>query len=64
MKLGEILRGTDVRTDRPELEISGIASDSRRVRPGFLFLCLRGDRHDGHWHARQAIENGAVCVIG
>lgn len=64
MKLGEILHGTDVRTDRPELEISGIASDSRRVRPGFLFLCLRGGRHDGHWHARQAVENGAVCVIG
>ncbi len=64
MKLGEILRGTDVRTATPELEISGIASDSRRVRPGFLFLCLRGGRHDGHWHARQAIENGAVCVIG
>ncbi len=64
MKLGEILRGTDVRTDTPELEISGIASDSRRVRPGFLFLCLRGSRHDGHWHARQAVENGAVCVIG
>ena len=64
MKLGEILRGTDVRTAMPELEISGIASDSRRVRPGFLFVCLRGGRHDGHWHARQAVENGAVCVIG
>lgn len=64
MKLGEILRGTDVRTDTPELEISGITSDSRRVRPGFLFLCLRGGRHDGHFHAGQAKENGAVCVIG
>ena len=64
MKFGEILRGTDVRTDAPELEISGITSDSRRVRPGFLFLCLRGGRHDGHFHAGQAKENGAVCVIG
>lgn len=64
MKLGEVLRGTDVCTDVPELEISGIASDSRRVRPGFLFLCLRGGRHDGHYHAREAAENGAVCIIG
>lgn len=64
MKLGEILRGTDVRTDTPELEIVGIASDSRRVRHGFLFLCLRGTRYDGHAYAAQAVENGAVCVIG
>lgn len=64
MKLGELLRGTDVRTDTPELEITGIASDSRRVRPGFLFLCLRGTRYDGHAYAAQAAEKGAVCVIG
>lgn len=64
MNLGELLRGTDVRTDTPELEISGIVSDSRRVRPGDLFLCLRGNRHDGHYHAAEAVRRGAVCVIG
>ncbi len=64
MKLGELLRDTDVQTLTPELEISGISSDSRRVKPGYLFLCLRGTRHDGHRYAAEAVENGAVCVIG
>ena len=64
MTLSEILKGTDIRTETPEMEISGIASDSRRVCPGDLFLCLRGSRFDGHDYAAQALERGAVCVIG
>ncbi len=64
MKLHELLRDTDVQTDTPELEITGISSDSRRVKPGHLFLCLRGTRHDGHAYAAEAMAGGAVCVIG
>lgn len=63
MKLGELLRGTDVCTDIPELEISGIASDSRRVRQGYIFICIRGIKRDGHTCVSEAVSNGAVCVI-
>lgn len=64
MKLHELLRDTDIVTDTPDLEITGISSDSRRVKSGDLFLCLRGTRHDGHRYAAEAVANGAVCVIG
>ncbi len=64
MKLCEVLRDTGITGDVPDLEIRGIASDSRRVKPGDLFLCHRGTRHDGHAYAKDAVERGAVCVIG
>ncbi|MBK5102258.1 MAG: hypothetical protein JJE15_14890, partial [Desulfobacteraceae bacterium] len=32
----------------PGPEIKGIAYDSRDVKPGFLFVALRGQRLDGH----------------
>lgn len=73
MRLGELLMGTDVSfgARSPEAvaaelsrEIVCIASDSRRVRPGCLFICQRGLHHDGHRYIDTALENGAVCVIG
>lgn len=45
-----------------DLLISGVALDSRRVRPGDLFLACQGTREHGLAHARQAIEQGAVAV--
>ena len=30
------------------VDICGIAYDSRRVRPGYLFVAVPGDRVDGH----------------
>ncbi|SDB09904.1 UDP-N-acetylmuramoyl-tripeptide--D-alanyl-D-alanine ligase [Desulfonatronum thiosulfatophilum] len=46
-----------------ETVISGICIDSRRVRPGELFVCLPGTRTDGHDHAPLAVENGAAAVL-
>lgn len=37
--------------------------DSRRVRPGGLFLALKGARSDGHDHAGSAMDAGAVAVL-
>src|SRR5690606_42072231 len=36
--------------------VSGISYDSRRVAPGHLFVCWRGQRHDGHQFAREAVD--------
>ena len=46
-----------------DLEITDIAYDSRKVQPGALFCCLRGEKTDGHRFARQAVEKGAVALI-
>ncbi|MFU8764517.1 MAG: UDP-N-acetylmuramoyl-L-alanyl-D-glutamate--2,6-diaminopimelate ligase [Haliea sp.] len=46
----------------PALQVRGVQLDSRRVRPGDLFLALPGDSHDGRQFIEQAIANGAVAI--
>jgi UDP-N-acetylmuramoyl-L-alanyl-D-glutamate--2,6-diaminopimelate ligase len=48
----------------PEVEVTGIAIDSRKVKPGYLFVAMQGGSVDGHNYIPKAIENGAVAVIG
>lgn len=47
----------------PDMEISGLSSDSRTVKPGDMYFCLEGLRTDGHQYISQAIENGACCIV-
>lgn len=47
-----------------EIEISGIAYDSREVKQGYLFVAVKGFQVDGHKYIESAIKNGAVAVIG
>jgi UDP-N-acetylmuramoyl-L-alanyl-D-glutamate--2,6-diaminopimelate ligase len=46
-----------------EVEISGLASDSRQVKPGDLFVAIKGLNADGHDFIPQALERGAVAVV-
>ena len=48
----------------PDLEIMGIAIDSRAVKPGYLFVAMQGGSFDGHDFIPKAIEDGAVAVVG
>ncbi len=43
--------------------VSGITHDSRRVVPGDLFCCVPGQVSDGHTHAAEAVERGAVGLL-
>lgn len=43
--------------------VSGVASDSRLVRPGSLFIAYRGFEADGHDFIQPALINGAVGVV-
>jgi UDP-N-acetylmuramoyl-L-alanyl-D-glutamate--2,6-diaminopimelate ligase len=52
----------DLRGD-PTVEVSAVSYDSRAVRPGALFCCVRGERTDGHHHARAATSAGAVALL-
>lgn len=64
MKLYEILNGIDVsgRFDG-ETDIDDIAYDSRKAKPGFLFVCLSGVKADGHRFARSAYDNGCRVFL-
>jgi UDP-N-acetylmuramoyl-L-alanyl-D-glutamate--2,6-diaminopimelate ligase len=44
-------------------EITGIAFDSRRVKPGSLFVAMRGEQSDGSAYIPAAIDQGAAAVV-
>ncbi len=46
------------------VEATGIACDSRAVRPGDLFVAVSGEKIDGHRFITDALEAGAVAVVG
>ncbi|HSC17483.1 MAG TPA: UDP-N-acetylmuramoyl-L-alanyl-D-glutamate--2,6-diaminopimelate ligase [Rhizomicrobium sp.] len=45
-------------------EFTGLASDSREVKPGYLFAALPGSRADGGAFLADAVARGAVAVLG
>ena len=57
MKLSDLF---PVNSDIP---ITGLALDSRKVRPGDLFFCLEGLTSDGHAFAGKAAEAGAAAIV-
>lgn len=46
-----------------DVEIVGLASDSRAVEPGFLFAALPGTRTDGRVFVRDALSRGATAIL-
>ena len=48
---------------KKELEITGVAIDSRKIEQGFLFVPIKGERVDGHNFIPQVMENGALCTL-
>ena len=65
MKLKEILKGIKITTlyGDEDKSISGITADSRAVKPGNLFVAVRGTKSDGHDFIEKAISDGAAAVI-
>jgi len=63
MRLDELARGTGaVLEGNPEVEITGIAYDSRRVNSGDLFVAVQGLRVDGQHYIAEAVAKGAAAV--
>ena len=46
-----------------ELDITGIAYDSRKAKDGFVFVCIEGTKMDGHLFLDFAIQNGARALL-
>jgi UDP-N-acetylmuramoyl-L-alanyl-D-glutamate--2,6-diaminopimelate ligase len=46
-----------------DVEITGVAQDSRQVAPGDLFVAVRGFVTDGHDHIGEAVVRGARAVV-
>ena len=61
MKLYQVLEETAIAL--PDQEITCLADDTRKVQPGCLFFCIRGNRFDGHDAAAEMLEQGAAAVV-
>lgn len=48
---------------RPDAEFSTVATDSRHLQPGALFVALRGDRFDGHDFLTEAARHACGAVV-
>ena len=46
-----------------DINITGIAADSRRVSEGMLFVAVKGTTVDGHDFIASAIERGAAAIV-
>lgn len=43
--------------------VTSVATDNRQVKPGSFFVCIPGERVDGHNFAADAVSRGAVLVL-
>jgi len=46
-----------------DLEVTGVAIDSRKIEDGYLFVPIKGARVDGHTFIPQVMEKGALCTL-
>jgi UDP-N-acetylmuramoyl-L-alanyl-D-glutamate--2,6-diaminopimelate ligase len=60
MQLSELI---EVKDKAANVEILGLAADSREVRPGYLFAAFSGSKTDGAKYIDQAVAQGAVAVL-
>ena len=55
----EILPGNRL----PKQPVSSVTCDSRQVKHGSVFVCIRGGLSDGHHYVTQALERGAQLIV-
>lgn len=65
MKLSELLTSIEPvsLSGDGEIEITSVVYDSRKVIPGSLFVCIRGEETDGHKYIPNAIQAGAAAIV-
>jgi UDP-N-acetylmuramoyl-L-alanyl-D-glutamate--2,6-diaminopimelate ligase len=63
MTFQQILQGAEVLSQSGDPSVTGLAYDSRRVKPGYVFIAMRGETSDGNQFIDRAIANGAVAVV-
>lgn len=62
MNLSDIAHVLNIPCSRDAV-ITGLSTDSRKVKPGQLFVALRGERFDGHHYIAEVARLGAAAVI-
>src|SRR3984893_12950840 len=63
MTFQHLLDGAEVLAQSGNPSVSGVEYDSRRVKPGSVFVAMHGEMSDGNRFIDQAIQCGAVAVV-
>jgi UDP-N-acetylmuramoyl-tripeptide--D-alanyl-D-alanine ligase len=63
-EIAAVTGGRLVNADRATSVTGSVEFDSRKVRPGGLFVAFAGEQVDGHDYASSAVAAGAVAVLG
>jgi UDP-N-acetylmuramoyl-L-alanyl-D-glutamate--2,6-diaminopimelate ligase len=63
MTFQQVLDGAEVLANSGDPGVSSVEYDSRRVKPGCVFVAMRGESSDGNRFIDQAIQAGAVAVV-
>jgi len=63
MTFEQLLDGAEVLSEKGNPDVSSVEYDSRRVKPGSLFVAMHGDTSDGNRFIDRAIEAGAVAIV-
>ncbi len=61
--LERIARAVGGRVSGSDASVRGVSIDSRSVRPGSLYVAIKGERLDGHGFVQDAIDAGAVGAL-
>jgi UDP-N-acetylmuramoyl-L-alanyl-D-glutamate--2,6-diaminopimelate ligase len=63
MTFQQLLDGAEVLSQSGDPGVSSVEYDSRRVKPGCVFVAMQGETSDGNRFIDQAIQAGAVAVV-
>ena len=64
MKLRDLLAGAGIDAGFGAIEATGVTADSRKMKPGFLFVAIPGNKADGAQFAAKAAAAGAAAIAG
>ena len=65
MRLEDVIQATGAEGEalREGTVVRNVRIDSRQVCPGDIFVCLPGERTDGHAFAQDALQRGAAAIM-
>ena len=63
--LNELLKGIEYESSGSinGIEISSVSDNSRKILPGGVFFCIKGEKNDGTQYVKEALKRGARAVV-
>ena len=63
MKISDVLNGIKTYDIYDDVQVQFVTDDSRKVTDGTVFVCIKGNRFDGHSVAEEMLSKGSVFVV-